>query len=197
LKPDADTLSVYPFHFELDVHFAVAGPTLSVTTSVRNPGAVAMPASLGYHPGFRWPLPYGQPRALHFIEFTDEEPSPIRRLDAAGFVTPERHRTPVAHRRLALADELFEDDVIIFDHIQSRSVTYGAEDGPRLRVTYPDAPYLGIWTKPRANFVCIEPWHGVADLAGFSGDFTAKPGVFMVEPGGAKTMVMQITLLAG
>ena len=97
--------------------------------------------------------------------------------------------------RLRLADELFVDDVIICDEIRSRHVTYGADAGPRIRVAYKDAAYLGIWTKPGANFVCIEPWRGIADPDGFSGDFTVKPGVFMVEPGGAVQVTMEITLL--
>jgi len=62
-------------------------------------------------------------------------------------------------------------------------------------VSYPDTPYLGIWTKPGAGLICIEPWHGVADPVGFSGDFTAKPGVFMVAPASAVPMQMCITLL--
>jgi galactose mutarotase-like enzyme len=74
-------------------------------------------------------------------------------------------------------------------------VTYGAADGPRIQVSYPDATYLGVWTKPGANFICIEPWRGIADVAGFSGDFTAKEGVFSVAPGEAQSINMEITLL--
>jgi galactose mutarotase-like enzyme len=103
--------------------------------------------------------------------------------------------TPVAQRRLPLVDALFDADVIIFDRLQSRSVTYGAGDGPRLQIGYPDAPYLGIWTKPGAGFICIEPWHGVADPEEFSGDFTAKPGIFMLAPGATLPIRMTVTLL--
>jgi len=195
LKADESSLLVYPFRFELDVQFALDGPTLAVTTYVRNAGDEDMPASFGYHPGFRWPLPFGRARSSHFIEFAGDEPAPIRRLDADGLLTPERHPTPISQRRLALEDSLFHDDVIIFDEIRSRSVTYGADDGPRLRVSFPDSPCLGLWTKPRANFICIEPWHGVADPAGFAGDFRAKPGVFTLTPGAALPITMAITLL--
>jgi galactose mutarotase-like enzyme len=195
LKFDEASLAVYPFRFELDVRFALHGPTLSVTTNVRNLGDEDMPASFGYHPALRWPLPFGQARASHFIEFADDEPAPIRRLDPDGLLTPARHPTPVAHRRLVLADALFQDDVVIFDDIQSRSVTYGAPDGPRLRLGFPDTPYLGVWTKPQANFICIEPWHGVSDAEGFSGDFTAKTGIFTVAAGAALPIKMTITLL--
>jgi galactose mutarotase-like enzyme len=194
LKSDEASLLVYPFHFELDVHFALEGPTLSVTTQVRNLGDEDMPASFGYHPAFRWPLPFGQARPDHFIEFANDEPAAVRRLDAEGLLTPARRPTPISQRRLKLADALFEDDVIIFDEIRSRSVSYGAGVGPRIRVSFPDTPYLGVWTKPRGNFICIEPWHGVADPEGFSGDFRAKPGVFTVGAGADLPMKMAITL---
>jgi galactose mutarotase-like enzyme len=195
LTADEATLQVYPFRFELDVRFAVSGTTLTVTTSVRNKGTENMPASVGYHPGFRWPLPYGQPRAAHFIEFASNEPAPIRRLDSHGQLSPERHPTPISNRRLGLDDALFADDVVIFDEFHSRSLTYGAAEGPRIQVSYPNATYLGIWTKPGAGFICIEPWRGTADPVGFTGDFTAKPGVFSVAPGEAQSIEMAITLL--
>lgn len=195
LGADEATAKVYPFRFQLDVDFALSGGTLSVTSSVRNMGQEEMPASIGYHPGFRWPLPYGQPRAAHFIEFADEEGPSIRRLDANGLLSPERHPTPVSHRRLALDDALFRDDVVIFDEIRSRSVTYGTDTGPRIRVGYPDARYLGLWTKPGAPFICIEPWQGIADEAGFSGDFRTKLGVFTLAPGATQSLTMQISLL--
>jgi len=196
LSADEASLLVYPFRFELAVRFELAGPTLSLTTSIYNKGESATPASFGYHPGFRWPLPFGQPRASHFVEFDSEEPASIRRIDSAGLLMPERQPTPVSGRRLTLADALFRDDVLIFDEITSRSVVYGSDEGPRIRVSFPDAPYLGIWTKPGAHFICIEPWHGVTDRQGFSGDFTEKEGVFMLQAGNIRTTTMTITLLA-
>jgi len=195
LRADETTLQIYPFRFELEVRFALEGPTLVVTTYVRNAGDEDMPASFGYHPAFRWPLPFGRARSSHHIEFESEEPAPIRRLNANGLQTLERHPTPVSHRRLELADALFQDDVIIFDELRSRSVTYGAEDGPRIRVDFPGMPLFGLWSKPRADFICIEPWCGVADTDGFSGDFRTKPGVFIVAPGAALPITMTITLL--
>ncbi len=195
LVADDLLLERYPFHFELDVHYRLEGATLSTTAMVRNLGDSDMPASFGYHPGFNWPLPYGQARAAHAIEFEADEPAPVRRLDRDGLLAPERHPTPVVHRRLTLDDALFESDALIFDAVRSRVVTYGATAGPRLRVGFPDAPFLGVWTKPQAGFICIEPWHGIADPQGYSGDFRDKPGIFVVAPGGATAMPMTITLL--
>ncbi len=195
LIADEASLEIYPFRFELDVHYELQGPTLSVTTGIRNRGEEPMPASFGYHPGFRWPLPFGQPRSSHFIEFETDEPGPVRRIDAAGLLTAERHPTPVARRRLALVDSLFQDDVLIFDELESRSLIYGAEEGSRLRLSFPDARYLGVWTKPGAPFICIEPWHGITDAQGFAGDFREKEGVFVVAPGQAFSTTIAVTLL--
>ena len=194
LSADDATRQVYPFDFELNVRFELRGATLSVVTQVRNRGSIDLPASFGYHPGFRWPLPFGQRRESHFIEFESDETAPVRRIDAAGLLTPVRHPTPVLKRRLTLTDALFQEDVLIFDQLKSRSVTYGGA-GPRIRIGFPDAQYLGLWTKPGAPFICIEPWHGITDPLGFSGDFMQKPGVFVLQPGETLAAKMDITLL--
>ena len=195
LSADESTYAVYPFQFELDVRYELSGAVLSVSSEIRNAGGTDMPASFGYHPGFRWPLPFGQPRAAHYIEFETDEPGTVRRIDAAGLLTPARDPTPIANRRLALTDALFQQDVLIFDRLNSRSVSYGSHQGPRLRVGFSDAAYLGVWTKPGANFICIEPWHGITDPEGFSGDLMQKPGVHVLKAGEAFFAKMDITLL--
>jgi galactose mutarotase-like enzyme len=192
---DAHTRRVYPFGFELDVTFRVARSVLAVVASVRNTGNEPLPASLGFHPALRWPLPQGAARGEHGIEFEHDEPAPIRRLDAQGLLLPRSQATPVQGRRLRLDDALFVDDVIIFDHFTSRALTYGAAAGPRLRVSFPDATHLGLWTKPGAGFICIEPWRGVADPAGFAGEIPAKPGIFLVAPGASERLTMHIEML--
>ncbi len=66
LSADDATRQVYPFNFELNVRYELRGATLSVVTQVRNRGNIDMPASFGYHPGFRWPLPFGQRARVAF-----------------------------------------------------------------------------------------------------------------------------------
>ena len=61
---------------------------------------------------------------------------------------------------------------------------YVDSSGPLLTVSWRNCPQLGIWTKPGAPFVCIEPWHGFADLAGTARDLLRKPGMAHVAPGG-------------
>jgi galactose mutarotase-like enzyme len=84
LRADPETRAVYPFEFELDLVFGLEGAGLTVSAEIRNPGERPLPASFGFHPAFRWPLPYGQAREAHFVRFDEDEPAPIRRLGPAG-----------------------------------------------------------------------------------------------------------------
>src|SRR5258707_5460402 len=161
LQADASTQQVYPFQFGLDVRYELFGATLSVTTAVRNLGGTDMPASFGYHPGFRWPLPFRPPRAAHFIQFETDEPDEVRRIDAAGLLTPGGHPTPIVNRRLDLNDALFQDDVLILDRVRSRSVTYGGRGGAPLRISFPDTTSLGVLTKPGPPLHSIPPGPGI------------------------------------
>lgn len=195
LTDTAETRAQYPFAFRLEVAFSVQDATLAVDVAVANTGDVPMPASFGFHPAFAWPLPYGHARADHRIVFASDEPGALRMLAPDGTVAPGARPSPLDGRTLHLDDALFADDALIWDPVQSDRVTYGAEVGPRLEIAFPGTPQLGIWTKPGARFVCVEPWHGIADPQGYAGAFADKPGVFTVAPGGTKQIGLTVTLV--
>ena len=192
LGSDEKTRASYPFDFRLDIRFAIEGAALSVTAELANPGDVALPASFGFHPALRWPLPWGGARADHCICFEHDEPAPIRRIGRDQLVRSTPEPTPVEGRTLVVRDALFEDDALIFDRPVSRAVTYGVPGGRMLRVSFPEMPLLGVWTKPGAGFLCIEPWQGIADPEGFAGDYRDKPGVIEVAPGGSHRFSVRI-----
>jgi galactose mutarotase-like enzyme len=179
----------YPFEFRLDVTYRIEDATLHMEAEVANTGAVVMPASFGFHPALRWPLPYGKPRDAHEIVFERDEPAPIRR-PIEGLLSAEQFPTPVRDRRLPLRDRLFEDGALVFDVLASRSVVYGEA----IRVDFPRMPHLGIWTKPGAGYVCIEPWQGHASPEGFDGELVDKPGVIAIAPGATEGFAMSITV---
>jgi galactose mutarotase-like enzyme len=196
LTDSPETRTVYPFGFVLEIEFVVEGAALSVEARLTNPGPGPLPASFGYHPAFAWPLPYGAPRAEHRIVFAQDEPGLLRELTTDGLVRPQGRASPLEGRALPLADGLFEQDALIWAPVESDSVVYGAPAGPQLEIAFPDTPMLGIWTKPGAAYVCIEPWHGIADPVGFTGEFRNKPGVEQIAAGETRRFVMQVTLQA-
>ena len=67
-----------------------------------------------------------------------------------------------------------------------------AGTAPRIEVEFPDMPYLGVWSKPGAGFICIEPWHGYVSLAEFDGEFTDKPGLMHIAPGEKRTLSYRV-----
>jgi galactose mutarotase-like enzyme len=194
LRPDATTRAQYPFEFELRLDYELTGATLSMRASVSNRGGQPMPASLGFHPAFCWPLAAGQAKMAHTIEFERPETAPVERpLD--GLLSGDPRPSPVAGRRLALTDALFEDGALIFDRLESRRVVYGAASGPRLAVSFDAMPHLGIWTKPGAGYVCIEPWQGYASPRDFAGDLRDKPGIVSIAAGATRSFEMRVELL--
>lgn len=196
LEADAATRVQYPFDFRLDMGFALDGATLRMTATVSNRGAAPMPFSFGYHPAFAWPLPFGGAAADHRILFEHAEPAPVRRLDrVTGLVAPDPQPSPVRDNVYAPDHADFQGDALIWDRLDSRSLTFGVPGKPQLKIDFPDTPMLGIWQKPGARYLCIEPWAGMADPLGFAGDFTQKPGMTTLAPGAQQRLRLDVTLL--
>lgn len=189
------TRAQYPFAFDLAVLYALEGATLSTVVRVGNPGDVPLPFSIGFHPAFAWPLPGGGAKAGHTITFDQAEPQDTRRLDTGGLLATSEP-TPIRERSLALGPALFAADALIWDHLASRRLEYCSPAGPWLEMAF-DLPQLGIWQKPGANFICIEPWAGHADPAGFAGEFVSKPGIVVLAPGEERSFRMDVTLHHG
>jgi galactose mutarotase-like enzyme len=182
LKDDAQTRAHYPFAFELRLEYALRANLLEITYRLRNPDEQALYASLGAHPAFVWPLAPGVPREAHSVLFASPETAPIRRLNG-GLIAAQPIATPVEGRRLKLRDALFEDDALIFDRLASRSLSYSAPGTPTVHAAFEDFPHLGIWTKPGAGYLCIEPWQGYDSPEQFAGEFRDKPGVVALGGG--------------
>lgn len=193
LTDGPDTRAAYPFPFVLEIDFAIEGATLTMRATIINPGPAALPASFGWHPAFAWPVPYGHLKEAHHVTFSAEEPEPLWEV-VDGLIAQERPPSPLEGRVLTLDDSLFEHDALIWDPVHSDRVSYGAPHGPALEVAFPDTRQLGIWTKPGAHFLCIEPWHGHADPQGFVGEFRDKPGVFEIAPGADWSCSVSVTL---
>ncbi len=193
LASDETTKQAYPFDFVLDLTYRIVEARLTITGTVHNPGAVVLPVSFGFHPAFRWPLPYGAPASDHVIVFAKEEPAPLATL-VDGLLSERQKSTPVQGRRLALTPHLFDEDALIFLAPASRSLRYGPETGRGLTLDFADMQQLGIWSKPGAPFVCLEPWSGYASPADFAGDIADKPGMTAIAPGDSRSFAMSVSL---
>ncbi len=196
LSDDEGTRAAYPFPFRLRVTYTLEAFGLRMALELFNPGEKPLPASLGLHPAFRWPLAPGVPKAAHRLLFDAEEPGSLRRLDHHGLLTPTLHETPIQNRVLDLHEGLFQEDALLFLEPCSQGLRFEAEGGPSLAFHWEGFPHLGIWTKPDPGpaFLCIEPWLGHADPADWSGEFSEKPGSFILAPGASRQWSFSVAL---
>jgi len=192
LTDNAETRARYPFAFRLEVTYTVKGADLDVTFEIINTGNEILPASLGGHPAFNWPLLPGLPKESYRLIFSNEEPTPIRRLKD-GLMRPKPEPTPIQGKTLALSERLFDDDAIIMDQLASASVRYAADRDPSIEVSWDGFRELGVWSKPGGvPFLCIEPWHGFASPSDFDGEFADKPGLMQIAPGASRSLNYRI-----
>ncbi|RRI03856.1 aldose 1-epimerase family protein [Mesorhizobium tamadayense] len=194
LTDDDETFVHYPFAFRLAISYSLGPAQLDVTFEITNTGDEVLPASIGAHPAFNWPLLPELPKEAYRLTFADNETAPIRRLKD-GLMLPTPQPTPVEGKTLALSERLFDDDAVILDRPASSSVRYAAERGPAIEMSWQGFNELGIWSKPGgAPFLCIEPWHGIASPVDFDGEFADKPGAMLIEPGAKRRLTYRIVI---
>lgn len=196
LRLDASdaTRQVWPFEFSLEMIYTVRASTLTLTGRVTNHGDDPMPTGFGFHPALRWPLPGARDKQDHVIHFSQPEPADIRRLDMNGLLDPEPRPTPVEGDMLRLNEQLFTEDALVFDNLASRSLVYQGPGTAPIAVDFHGMPELGLWMKPGAGYICIEPWHGFSDPAGFTGTLDEKPGMVAIAPGEQRSFSIAITI---
>ena len=192
LADNSITRAHYPFAFRLAVTYAFLDADLQVTLEIANPGDEILPASIGAHPAFNWPLVPGSDKEACGLAFSNEEAAPVRRLKD-GLLRPRPEPTPIYGRKLPLSERLFDDDAVILDRLASSSVRYAGGRGPSIDVYWEGFRELGVWSKPGgAPFLCIEPWYGFASPSDFDGEFTDKPGVMHIAAGEKRALKYRI-----
>jgi galactose mutarotase-like enzyme len=194
LSDSAATRARFPFAFRLEVAYVVQKADLDVTLEIKNTGGEMLPASIGAHPAFNWPLLPGMAKESYTLIFAGQESAPIRRLKD-GLLRSKPEPTPIHDKTLALSERLFDDDAIILDRPFSHSLFYAADNGPSLEISWEGFRELGIWSKlGGAPFLCIEPWRGFASPADFDGEFSDKPGVMHIAPGATEILKYRIAI---
>ena len=184
LNFDDETLKIYPFEFEFQITYTLYDNTIVVSHQVINHGSRPMLFSLGGHPAFKCPLNDGEVYEDYYLEFEKVETDSTWLLEKDGLVgnitKPILHNTNVLH----LNGHLFDNDALIFKNLKSKQVSLrSTKSGQVVTLHFEDFPYLGIWAKPNAHFVCIEPWLGIADSEDSDQNFEMKEGIISLEAG--------------
>jgi len=180
LSDDEQSYRQFPFPFRLEIAYLLEENCLQVSYRVENTGETEMPFSIGAHPGFSLP---GWPRKKYYLELENAVQPESVPLESGLLDFSKRHPIQLNDGLLEISPELFLQDALVLERREISAITiFSSADGPRLKLRLRGFPWLGIWSKPGADFVCIEPWFGHADPVDFTGDFSTKPGIQKLMP---------------
>lgn len=141
--------------------------------------------SVGAHPAFKLPLVPDTTYEDYYLYFNKEEDAGIWPLSAGGQV----ETAPVPYlqhtHELPLKKSLFYNDALVFKQLASTAISIKSNRTPHgLTLAFEGFPYMGIWAAKDADFVCIEPWCGIADSVDTNGELEEKEGINRLAPDG-------------
>lgn len=174
LESDENTLKSYPFEFELLVAFELCGKSLVNIMTVINKTKGEMYFSIGAHPGFNCNIG-------DVIEFELPETLETERIDSDNLIIPEKFPVIENSREIEITKDVFAKDALILSGIKSKKLRIKGEN--EIEFTFGDCPFLGIWAKPGAPYVCLEPWYGVNDGREVKNDISEKRGIQHLNEG--------------
>ena len=177
------TLQFFPFHFDFRITYQLDANKLHVSYTVKNTDQHVLFFSVGAHPAFKVPLVEGTSFSDYYLKFSTVENADKWPLSADGLI--EKISIPLLKdtQELPLTKELFYTDALVFKDLASTSISILSHNTSHgITVLFNGFPYMGIWNAKDADFVCIEPWCGIADSVDSTMLLSEKEGINQLEP---------------
>ena len=177
LKDSEETRAKYPFAFVLKLGYKLTDEAVEVIWEVENPSDSDLLFSIGGHPAFNCDLTKDK---LLFKnkgnKVSGDLTSNVVMLDGSGCLSDKTKEVVLEDGVLSLKPELFDEDALVIEDRQADTVAILTADGTEIVTVSFDAPLFGVWSPDHKNapFVCIEPWYGRCDRAGFTGDLSER-----------------------
>lgn len=180
-----ETRAVYPFKFETEVSYKIVENEIIVSWKVKNTGTETMYYNIGGHPGFA--TQPGVKTSDMYLRFPGKTSVDyfLAHKESLCAVSDTVYRMPLnPDGSVRITPTFFDNDAYIFGDQSVEEVEILDENkAPYVKVKCAGFPYLGIWSKPGSSFICLEPWHGICDEHGYTGELKDKNGIKTLEPG--------------
>ena len=193
-KSSPETSAIFPFDFELKVRYHLDKKELAITHYVVNTSDNQMPVSIGAHPAFNCPLDAQTTLEDYYLKFEHTENSEKHLLTEQGLLSGKTEACLQNTDTLRLNETIFNNDALVFKDLQSKKISLNGPSGEILSVSYPYFPFMGIWSKPKAPYVCIEPWIGHADAVDTDHNLFNKEGSVTLKPNQDYAVSYMITI---
>lgn len=185
LKSNSYTMARFPYNFELYNTYIQEENKLTFLYKVVNTGSSIMPFGIGSHPAFKIDQD-DLKRGNYYLEFEDEEKLVHFLYLIDGLVGTDYAKNQLINNRiLKIDDHTFDNDAIIIKGVQNKKISLKNRRTGKtvLRMDFEGWPYLGIWAKPGAPFICLEPWMSTADRINSTNIFAEKTSMVKLNPG--------------
>ena len=189
LAASAATRAAYPYEFRLTVRHLLEGRQLRVEWTVENRGDERMYYSIGGHPGFL--LPDGIRKEDCFLLFPGMDALSYISVNKGGYALPEKKTLSLSGSAVRYQEDI--PDTWIFENRQVKQAGIATPDGQvYVLLSCEQFPTLAVWANPKGPFICLEPWFGRTDDAGFSGAIDQKQDIQSLERGEKKEIAYTI-----
>lgn len=186
-KYDDESLKMYPYKFELKVKFEIKENGLKVTHTVTNLDDKEMYYSFGAHPAFNCEIG-------DRLEFNNDTELYTEKIDHESILIDGIFPVFTDENKLELTESLFYEDALILSDYNSTEIALKSDNHDRVVNFKFDSPILGIWAKPAAPYVCIEPWWGINDNYDKKDDLSKKRGIMSLNSSESKDFSWEIEI---
>lgn len=178
LKSSSETLAKFPFEFIFNVIYLLQDNQVDVIYKILNPTEQELLFSVGAHPAFNCPLEPNESFNDYSLEFKGKDNLIVNLLND-GLLTSNTREIKLENNSIRVNKELFSQDALVCVNTQIEEVSLVSRKSKHgVSMKSVDWPYFGIWSKKDSEqFVCLEPWYGIADSANTNGKMEEKMGI--------------------
>lgn len=183
LTSSEETLKQYPFQFSFTANFQLVENRLIMKYIIENKDSLPMPFACGGHTAYACPVTKDTKLTDYVVEFPTKQTLLANTLGASGLLSHQLREIESEDGILVLSEALFNQDALIFSSINWDWVRLRKKDKAKgILVRFKGYPNLALWSKPGADYLCIEPWLGLPDHEEESLDLTQKTTLKTIAP---------------
>ena len=187
IQSSNDAIRQYSYRLGLEVCYRLSGSAVEVIWTVENLDERDAYFQIGAHPGFLLPDYHAEAATHGFIRYYDREGNPVGPVMVSALDDGNRVPRPIVNIAdcMPITADTFAHDALMFEGGQvTKAVLCDKEGREVLGVDCPQAEAYGIWAphKEGCPFVCLEPWCGICDTKGFTGDISTRQYIHRLAP---------------